>query len=59
MLATVVSRQFRKGYSPLSSIKKCIAKYHGMLHTAYVIHSQDYNIGDGIVYLPLYMAPCL
>ena len=58
MLATVVSRQFRKGYS-LSSVKKCIAKYHGMLHTAYVIHSQDYNIGDGIVYLPLYMTPCL
>ena len=47
-----------KGYS-LSSIKKCLAKYSGMLHTAYVIHSQDFKIEDGIVYLPLYMTPCL
>ncbi|MBP3730673.1 MAG: DUF4143 domain-containing protein [Mailhella sp.] len=47
-----------KGYS-LSSIKKCLAKYSGMLHTAYVIHSQDFKIEDGIVYLPLYMTTCL
>lgn len=47
-----------QGYS-LSSLKKCIAKYASMLHTAYVIHSQDFKIEDGIVYLPLYMTPCL
>ncbi len=47
-----------KGYS-LSSIKKCIAKYSSMLHTAYVIHSQDMKLEDGLVYLPLYMTPCV
>ena len=46
------------GYS-LSSLKKCMARYPGMLHTPYVIHSQDLKIEEGIVFLPLYMAPCL
>ncbi|MBO4311723.1 MAG: ATP-binding protein [Desulfovibrionaceae bacterium] len=47
-----------KGYA-LSSIRKFIARYAAMLHTAYVIHSQNFRVEKGIVYLPLYMTPCL
>lgn len=43
----------------LSSLKKCINKYGNYLSTPYVLHAADLKIEDGIVYLPLYMAPLL
>ena len=43
----------------LSSIKKCIEKYKNYLSTPYVLHSKDIEIKDGLVFLPLYMTPCL
>ncbi len=43
----------------VNSLKKCIAKYGSQLSTPYVLHDKDVKIEDGIVYLPLYMAPLL
>jgi predicted AAA+ superfamily ATPase len=47
-----------KNYT-LSSIMKFRKKYHEQLHTPYVLHTGDRTDEDGIVYLPLYMAPLL
>jgi predicted AAA+ superfamily ATPase len=47
-----------KNYT-LSSIRKFRKKYYEQLHTPYVLHSGDLKKDDGIVYLPLYMAPLL
>lgn len=47
-----------KNYT-LSSIRKFINKYAEQLHTPYVLHTSDLKEEDGIVYLPLYMAPLL
>ena len=43
----------------LNSLKKCMAKYGSRLSTPYVLHDKDVKREDGIVYLPLYMAPLL
>ncbi len=43
----------------ITSLKKCIAKYGPQLSTPYVLHDKDVKVEDGIVYLPLYMAPLL
>ena len=43
----------------LNSLRKCIVKYSSQLSTPYVLHDKDMKIEDGIVYLPLYMAPLL
>ncbi len=43
----------------LSSIRKFIARYSEQLHIAYVLHPGDLKETDGIVFLPLYMAPLL
>ena len=43
----------------LNSLRKCIAKYSSQLSTPYVLHDKDVKTEDGIVYLPLYMAPLL
>ena len=43
----------------LNSLKKCIAKYGSQLSTPYVLHDKDVKMKNGIVYLPLYMAPLL
>ena len=43
----------------LTSIKKCIQKYHEQISTAYVLHNGDVKVEDGIVYLPLYMTSLL
>lgn len=43
----------------LTSLKKCIQKYHDYLATPYVIHTDDVMLSDGIVYIPLYMVPLL
>lgn len=43
----------------LTSLKKCIEKFGQYLSTPYVIHSKDFEIKDGITYLPLYMTPLL
>ncbi len=43
----------------LNSLKKCMAKYKNYLATPYVIHTSDFKIQDGIIYLPLYMTPLL
>ena len=43
----------------LNSLRKCIVKYGSQLSTPYVLHDKDMKIEDGIVYLPLYMAPLL
>lgn len=43
----------------LTSLKKCINKYATQIATPYVLHDKDLKIEDGIVYLPLYMAPLL
>ena len=47
-----------KNYT-LSSLKKCMKKYHEQLHVPYVLHTGDVKEEDGIVYLPLYMTGCL
>lgn len=47
-----------KNYT-LSSLLKFKKKFSEQLHLAYVLHSGDYKEEDGIVYLPLYMTPCL
>jgi hypothetical protein len=43
----------------LTSLKKCMAKYSSQLATPYVLHSGDVEHRDGILFLPLYMAPLL
>lgn len=43
----------------ITSLRKCIAKYGNQLSTPYVLCDKDYKEQDGIVYLPLYMAPLL
>ena len=47
-----------KNYT-LSSLRKFMEKYHEQLHTPYVLHTSDFKEENGIVYLPLYMAPFL
>ena len=41
------------------SLDKFTARYKNSLATPIVLHSKDMKVKDGIVYLPLYMAPCL
>lgn len=43
----------------LSSIRKFREKYRTQLHMPYVLHTSDLKVEDGIVYLPVYMAPFL
>ena len=43
----------------LSSLRKFMAKYSGQAATPTVLHTADVKVEDGIVYLPLYMAPLL
>jgi len=47
-----------KNYS-LSSIRKFVDKYPAQLYQPYVLHISDLKEEDGIVYLPVYMAPFL
>lgn len=47
------------GNYTLSSLKKCIGKYGRYLSTSYVLHDKDLKEDEGIMYLPLYMAPLL
>jgi len=47
-----------KNYT-LTSLKKFREKFHSQLHTPYVLHTGDLSVVDGIVYLPVYMAPFL
>lgn len=47
-----------KNYT-LTSLRKFMRKYAEQLYTPYVLHTADYKIDDGIVYLPLYMTPLL
>jgi hypothetical protein len=47
-----------KNYT-LTSLRKFRDKYHEQLHTPYVLHTGDLKTEDGIVYLPVYMAPFL
>ena len=47
-----------KNYT-LSSINKFRKKYAEQLHTAFVLHTDDLNEKDGIVYLPVYMTPLI
>jgi Predicted ATPase (AAA+ superfamily) len=43
----------------LSSLNKYRKKYQDYTDVSYVVHTNDYEEKDGIVYLPLYMAYCL
>ena len=43
----------------LKSLEKFRKKYGQYLDVPYVMHTGDLSVKDGIVYLPLYMAPCL
>ena len=43
----------------LTSINKCIKKFGQYLSTSYVLHTKGLALKDGLVYLPLYMTPCL
>ncbi len=43
----------------ITSLEKFYRKYNEQLSTAFVLHSADLMEKDGIVYLPLYMAPLL
>lgn len=47
-----------KGYK-LTSLNKCIKKFSNQIGTPYVLHDGDLKLENGIVFLPLYMAPCL
>lgn len=47
-----------KNYT-LSSLRKFRNKYAPQLSTAYVLHSSDLKVEDGVVFLPLYMAGLL
>jgi len=47
-----------KNYT-LTSIRKFREKYHSQLHTPYVVHLDDLRVGEGIVYLPVYMTSFL
>ena len=47
-----------KNYT-LSSLKKFMGKYKEQLDIAYVLHTGDLKVDDGIVFLPLYMTPLL
>ena len=47
-----------KNYT-LNSLKKFVTKFSEQVTTPIVLHSDDLKIADGIMYLPLYMAPCL
>ena len=47
-----------KNYT-LTSLRKFCEKYGEQLHTPYVLHGSDLKEEDGILYLPLYMAPLL
>lgn len=43
----------------LSSLRKCIRKFGEYLSTPIVLHGSDLKEEDGILFLPLYMTPCL
>lgn len=47
-----------KNYT-LTSLRKFIRKYAAETNTAYVLHTGDVNVEDGILFLPLYMAGLL
>jgi len=47
-----------KNYT-LTSIRKFRDKYQSQLYTPYVLHTSDLKTDDGIVFLPVYMAPFL
>jgi len=47
-----------KNYT-LSSINKFRKKYSEQLNTAFVLHTEDLKVDDGIIYLPVYMTPLL
>lgn len=46
------------GYT-LTSIQKCVKKFGQYLSTPYVLHTNDVERKDGLVYLPLYMTGLL
>ncbi|WP_171588574.1 ATP-binding protein [Pelistega europaea] len=43
----------------LTSLRKCMTKYQQQIATPYVLHDKDVKKEDGIIFLPLYMAPLL
>ncbi len=43
----------------LSSLTRFMTKYHNFAATPYIVHSGDFKTCEGLVYLPLYMAPLL
>lgn len=43
----------------LSSLRKCIDKFGEYLTTPIVLHGNDLKEENGILFLPLYMTPCL
>lgn len=47
-----------KNYT-LTSLRKFMERYAEQIGTPYVLHTSDLKEEDGIVYLPLYMAPLL
>lgn len=46
------------GYT-LTSIQKCVRKFGQYLSTPFVLHTNDVERKDGLVYLPLYMTGLL
>ena len=47
-----------KNYT-LSSLRKFKERFSEQLHTPYVLHINDLKTENGIIYLPIYMTPCL
>ena len=41
------------------SLDKFVARYRNFVSSPIVLHSKDLSTEDGIVYMPLYMTPCL
>ena len=47
-----------KNYT-LSSLNKFRKKYSEQLNEAFVLHTKDLSVKDGVIYLPVYMTGCL
>ncbi|MCD8312868.1 MAG: ATP-binding protein [Bacteroidales bacterium] len=45
--------------TPIHSLKKYVTKYDQYLSTPHILYDRDLKEEDGILYLPLYMTPCL
>ena len=43
----------------ITSLEKCISKYANYLAQPYIVHIGDLEAKGNLLYIPLYMVPCL